>query len=355
MEMEPAICSNPGVVTAEWLTSVLRYAGYDCQVDSFNKENVGTGQVGQNIRFNLGYSAGAGPSSIVGKFASDDLVSRQTGIERHNYFNEVRFYQELQPTLDVQTPRVLFTGIDTQNHDFVLMMEDLSPAVQGDQLAGCSPTEAELALGELAKLHGPRWGDPTLYSISWLSGQTETSGGDLQQLWQAVWPGFVARYQQLLSARHMAIAEQLGNCLTVYTRPYQGEFTVTHGDYRLDNMLFGGPYPLAVVDWQTPKLGVGAADAAYFMGTGMVPELRRVHERGLLTGYHRILLSYGVSNYSVDQCWQDYRHFAFGGLIMAVIASMIVGQSARGDRMFMAMASRSAQMALDLGSDEFLG
>ena len=130
---------------------------------------------------------------------------------------------------------------------------------------------------------------------------------------------------------------------------------MTHGDYRLDNMLFGGPYPLAIVDWQTPGLGAGAADVAYFMGTGMVPEQRRIHERELVNGYHELLLSYGVTGYDAAQCWDDYRYFAFGGLIMAVIASMIVGQSERGDLMFMAMATRSAQMALDLGADEFLG
>jgi len=39
---------------------------------------------------------------------------------------------------------------------------------------------------------------------------------------------------------------------------------------------------------------------------------------------------------------------------MAVIASMIVGQTDRGDDMFMAMANRSAQMAIDLASLDLL-
>ena len=39
---------------------------------------------------------------------------------------------------------------------------------------------------------------------------------------------------------------------------------------------------------------------------------------------------------------------------MAVVASMIVGQSERGDDMFMAMASRHCQHALDLGAEAFL-
>ena len=57
--------------------------------------------------------------------------------------------------------------------------------------------------------------------------------------------------------------------------------TVTHGDYRLDNMLFGdetGGYPLAVVDWQTPGRGVGLSDASDFLGVGLLPERTPSHE-----------------------------------------------------------------------------
>ena len=39
---------------------------------------------------------------------------------------------------------------------------------------------------------------------------------------------------------------------------------------------------------------------------------------------------------------------------MAVIASILVEQTARGDEMFIAMCSRAAQQALDLDSEEFL-
>lgn len=41
-----------------------------------------------------------------------------------------------------------------------MLLADLAPAVQGDQLAGCTLEEARLAAGALAGLHGPRWCDP---------------------------------------------------------------------------------------------------------------------------------------------------------------------------------------------------
>ena len=47
-------------------------------------------------------------------------------------------------------------------HDFAILMNDLAPAEQGDQMAGCTPDQAALAVEEAAKLHAPVWDDSTL-------------------------------------------------------------------------------------------------------------------------------------------------------------------------------------------------
>ena len=82
----------PEKVDNEWLSQVLAYSGHNGVVGSFTKKNIGTGQVGQNVRFELDYASGNGPSSLVGKFASDDPVSRQTGIAVNDYLKEVLYY-----------------------------------------------------------------------------------------------------------------------------------------------------------------------------------------------------------------------------------------------------------------------
>lgn len=350
----PGVCAQPQAVTLVWLQSVLDCAGHDVILKGFTAQPVGTGQVGQNVRFLLDYAGGIGPPSIVGKFASDDPASRQTGVALSNYLREVRFYQELRPTLDIQVPEVLYADIDLDSHDFVIVMEDLAPAVQGDQLTGCETAEAQLALGELAKLHGPRWGDPTLLELDWLGVQSSESRQMVQGLWDTVYPGFLDRYRQRLQDDHLDLLGQLNAGFGRYLNGPERPRTVTHGDYRLDNMMFGGPYPLAVVDWQSPGLGTGVVDAAYFMGTALDAELRRGCEQRLLEEYHTILRSYGIEDYPFDTCWYDYRRASFAGLVMAVIASMIVGQTERGDEMFMTMARRSADMAADLGAIDLL-
>jgi len=352
----PAIVADPHRVTAGWLTEVLQQGGHAAEVATFTWQNIGTGQVGQNVRFSMTYAPGkdAGPETLVGKFASGDPTSRATGSAQNNYLKEVRFYQQLRSTLDIRTPEVLFTDIDTATDDFCLMMEDLAPAVQGDQLAGCGVDEAALALHEAAGLHAPRWADVSLEVLDWLGRQTAETVAAGQALYNQVFPGFVDRYQHRLSPEHMQVARRLGERFSAWASGYEGPRTVTHGDYRLDNMLFGGPYPVTVVDWQTPGIGAAMADVAYFLGAGLLPEARRASERDLVRAYHEDLCRRGVADYPIADCWEDYRRFSFSGLLMAVVASMIVGQTERGDDMFMAMASRHAQQVLDLNALEFL-
>jgi aminoglycoside phosphotransferase (APT) family kinase protein len=88
------------------------------------------------------------------------------------------------------------------------------------------------------------------------------------------------------------------------------EYTIVHGDFRIDNIFFGrqgGPYELAVIDWQSPNRGWGAYDLAYFMSGSMPPEQRRAGERAALERYHETLTGGGVRSYSFDELLADYR------------------------------------------------
>jgi hypothetical protein len=353
---------TPDGVTPGWLTARLLDAGSlrRARVIGLEPEPIGTGQMGLNVRFLLRYDAvepGA-PHCVVGKFASSNPTSRATGLAQGAYLREVRFYQQLQATVGIRTPRCYHAAIEPSTGEFVLLLEDLAPARQGDQIEGCGVEQASLALSELAKLHAPHWGAPKLAALDWLSTPSPEAAQLLQALYTSVWPGFVERYSHALSSEQLAIAERLGRNAAAWAEgAARGPLALTHGDYRIDNMLFGSPeggYPLAVVDWQTCAQGAPVADASYFLGASLLPELRRAHERELLEQYHAALIAEGVQGYPVEQCWADYRRFAFSGVVMAVVASMIVEQSARGDEMFIAMATRHATHALEVDAAEFL-
>ena len=346
----PGLVAEPELVTPGWLTDVLRQAGAitdGTAVASFRSTPIGTGQVGSNVRYALDYDGPAGPATVVCKFGSREPASAAAAVGLRLYETEVAFYLDLASTVDVSRPHCYFAVVEPGTADVVLVMEDLSPAEQGDQIEGCTVAQAELAVDEAARLHGPRWADPTLAELGWLN-----RDDGLGALLPMAWDSFVERYQSALDPVTLETGAELVGLLAATPVRHRPVRTAIHGDFRLDNMLFGtsaGGRPLTVVDWQTVQLGVGAQDVAYFLGNAFEPGLRRSCERALLARYHRALVDdYAVVDYPFAQCWSEYVTFAHASLVMAIWASMLVGRTDRGDAMFLAMASRSAQMAADL-------
>ena len=350
----------PEDVTPEWLTRVLRAAGVlgNGVVVDMSPQPVGTGQMADSVRFSLTYDGEKGPASVVGKFAAADPTSRATGTGGNTYLREVRFYQQIQAQVDIRTPRCYHGDLDENTGLFVLLLEDLAPARQGDQMEGCTADQAEIAMRELARLHGPRWGDGAIAQLDWMGGAAaaEQTASTYQMIYEMVWPGFEAMFEGRLTDDDLALGLRLKHGFAGLSSHRGPTRTIAHGDYRLDNMLYGtaeGGYPLAVVDWQTISWGEATADASYFLGAGLLPDVRLAHERDLLRVYYDGLVAYGVEGYSWDQCWSDYRRHAFSGYVMAVVASQIVQNTERGREMFAVMAERHAAQATALESESF--
>ena len=273
-----------------------------------------------------------------------------------NYEREVNFYLHIAPTVDIRVARCFHAEWDADTGDFVVLMEDLSPAAQGNQLTGCGTDQARTAVLELAKLHGPRWGDASLDDIEWLSRRSPQDSQQLAMLWSMFLPGFMNTFGKYLSADAAELLERFGPLIAGWVDGRESPNTVTHGDYRLDNLMFAtsaGGAPIAAVDWQTPGHGLGITDVSYFLGAGVLPDVRRAIERELVDQYGQALAGYGVS-VDADDLWTQYRRDAYAGIVMSVIASQIVGTSERSEAMFAAMATRGAQHALDLDSESLL-
>ena len=110
---------------------------------------------------------------------------------------------------------------------------------------------------------------------------------------------------------------------------------------------------LGTFDHVAMALGPPLSDVAYFLGGSLLPDDRRAHEEAIVRHYHERLQAAGGS-ISWDDCWTGYRRHAFSGLTMAVIASMLVVRTDRGDQMFIAMAERAARHAIDLETEALL-
>jgi hypothetical protein len=342
------IADRPDLLTPEWLRAALGRP-----ITAVAQQPIGTGQMCDSLRLQLTCDDD-GPATVVAKLPAADPTSRATALALRSYEIEVRFYQELAPDLPIRTPQVHYADIDVATASFVLLLEDLAPAEQGDQLAGCSPAEAQIAIDELVGLHAPRWGDPALAELDWLHRDPEGNRAFMLGMLPMLWAGFQERYADRLGSEVHEVGgflfANLERFLTLDTEPW----TVTHGDYRLDNLLFTADR-VAVVDWQTCVHGPALNDVAYFIGAGLLPEVRPAHEDALVRRYHAGLVEAGVEGYGWERCWRDYRRGTVAGLVMAIAASMLVEQTERGDEMFMAMAHRHARHALDLDFAGALG
>jgi hypothetical protein len=352
------IPSGQSSLTPEWLTDVLRQDGVidSCCVAEVSIEPAGLGQVADCFRCRLRYDdAGPrAPASVIVKLPAQDPTSRESGVGQALYSREVRFYTELAGEVGITTPRCLHADIDAGSGLFALVLDDLAPARETDQLSGLSPDDACTALLEAAAMHAARWGDPRQRGLGWLQDLREQFSPLYAQILPSLFDAFTVRYGDQLEPDELGIitgfrAANLGRFLA----GQPGPSALVHGDYRTDNMLFdaaGGTIPLAVIDWQTIQVGHAMADVAFLLGASLDPADRRSREHDLVREYHRALSGRGVTGYSWQRCWTDYRRYAYQCLAFLVPAAMLVEQTPRGDEMFLTMIRRGCAHVTELES-----
>jgi hypothetical protein len=348
----PATVRDPADLTPAWLTAALQAGGRAIAVTSVRHERVGTGQMAACYRLHVEAVADAGsddtvPATLVAKIppAGVDLGAVAAGA----YRNEVAFYAELAPTVAVRAPACHYQAFDEAGAGFTLLLEDLAPARQGDQVAGCGRAEAEAAVVNLAGLHGPRWCDPSLAELPNMTAATADDAALLGQVVASATGMFCDRYEDRLAPADRALLHDAAEAIAAWATGRPERFGPVHGDYRLDNLLFplDGGGPVTAVDWQTVSLGLPARDVAYFLGTSVPTEDRRAAEEVIVAAYHRALVEHGVTGYSLDDCLDDYRFGFLQGPLITVTGAIFSNRTDRGDDMFMAMASRCCAAVRD--------
>jgi hypothetical protein len=350
----PRIITDPAELSREWLTTVLRSRGLDVTVGSLRSEPVGTGQMAHNERLYLEYEADAegAPATLVGKFPSPSEASRAAGANG-GYRSETLFYTELAESLPIRTPECFYGAISDDHTTFTLLLEDLAPAEQGDQIGGGSDAEIEAAVRNLAGLHAPRWNDPSLAELEWVA---QGTSDEFALYIEMGTPAFIERYKDRLSEEAAETLRGFAAGVRRWMEIAPREKTLVHGDYRLDNLMFETTtegIQVAAVDWQTLSVGCGGQDLAYLLGNSSPPEQRRKHESHMLEVYREAMAALGVDR-SGDQIYADYVYGSFQGPSITMLGALFVGQTDRGDEMFMAMAHRATTQIRDLNALDLL-
>jgi hypothetical protein len=348
--------AEPEHIDAVWLTAALQDAGVaqgatvtEVEVAGF----IGTGQTGRNARLRLTWDQPDGrPATLVGKFASADDNARLAAFTNGTYKNEWAFYDQLAHTLSIRTPACHIARYDEETPAFVLVMEDIAGAQQGDQFRGLGLDEADLAIEQAVGLHAPRWGDPSLAHFAPERPKGDEAAMMLGMVYQMMVEPFLDRLGPGLDADVIDLVRRLGPVAPAWAAGNDTPRTVVHLDYRPDNFMFGvdeGAPPLVVVDWQTVNHGFAMWDIAYMIGGSFEPSERATVERDLIADYLARMSAAGV-DYESDTAWRDYRLGAVWGVVMSVIATILAAETERGNDMLTVMAQRHGRHAIDLDS-----
>ena len=343
--------TSPEAMTPVWLAEKL---GQDAAaLRGFASAPVGTGQMCDSFRLTLDWGDGIdAPATVIAKCPSHDDASRNIAKLTGTYVKEVSWYRELAAASGVAAPTCHFADIAADDVDFVLILSDLEPARQGDQLAGLGLAALAPCIEAAARLHAHLWDDPRLADFAWLS---RDNGDVIRALFPQLYLGFRERYATRLAPEVLDIGAGIVEKLDAYLAREPSVRTIVHGDLRIDNILFAPDGEACwLVDWQTLGRGSGAADLAYLVGTSIAdPFERAAADRPAFDHWIAALKAEGVDP-DADALWTDYRLGALSGYFMAVFASMSVERTTRGDEMFAVMAERPARQALALGSLDLL-
>ena len=312
----PRIPRTHDELDAGWLTHALAAGGVieRARVTAITVEPVGEERAfaGHPVRVRLIYdrSEQGAPVTLIAKFPATNAQMRGALSGLRWYESELRFYDELAGDTPVRTPRSYFSAMDAPAQDYVLLIEDLGAATAGDQIAGASLQQAEIAIDELARLHARWWEHPRLDTLDWLArgAVRRAEAADFwQQFYRRGWEHVRGAMGDMLPDAVTPIAEALGDRYAALVRESaEPPRTLVHGDYRLDNLLFDAQPRPAVIDWQLVSRGRGVYDLAYFLGTNLAPELRRTHEHALLRRWHDVAAARDRS-YDLERCLHDYR------------------------------------------------
>jgi hypothetical protein len=332
-------------ITSDWLTEVLSSEGAisaDARIEAFERTDLGDGEgfVGDIARLRLAYSAGTGPATVIAKVPTAIALNRATGKSLGVYEREVRAYHTLLPDVDVPRPRAHAAIYDATGDEEAfldqmikaerlpifllrvvlrkvqtdadvppcLLLEDLAEAEMGNQVAGCDPARAAIALGVLARLHAAGWGDACPPLRHWF-----TNGDIVPRLFHAQYKNNRRSFERFAAARlsehgmaHVKAIRKSG--LARITRLHaEAPRTILHGDFRLDNLFFAADGSLAaIIDWQTVNRGPGVLDVAYFIAGSLPPETPEAVIDELLRGYHDTLVTAGVEDYPFERLLADY-------------------------------------------------
>ena len=343
----PYIPQTGSEFTADWFSDCLQEQ-FGAAVLDVDLEIIGTGVgfVGEVYRCRLSWDATRAdlPQSVIIKVPSSIPANRGLGEGMQLYEREVLAYQKLSREMALPMPKLFYAAMDDDPtpwldkvvdflftylpvrgvswttvqflklagnnprlRRYLLMIEDIVDARPPSQVAGGSLDDAIVALTALAKFHATHWMSEKSVGISpriWPMDR-------LPKVWQASYQRnrdeFLSKFGDLIEDEKINQLDQAQKDMPTLLKPLgESPWTLLHGDYRLDNILYRPDGSLVVIDYQILSKGRPGWDVGYFITTALTPD-HKDEETLMLEHYHKELCGFGVSDYSFSALLEDIR------------------------------------------------
>ena len=347
----------PAGFTPAFLSELLHDDGVlpsGSSVLTVTREQVGdgTGMMAELSRLLVTYEGdpGQAPASFIAKYASQNETNRGIALSYNLYERESRFISELDPQTSARTPKAYYSGRDGDR--LLILMEDMTDYQVGSQVEGATLRQSELAVDELAKLHAAFW--QRVDQLDWVPGIAHSYHAEnMHSLAQVGIDGVIEKFGDYLTPRMVQERDRfLAAIPEMQDWMISEPVTLVHGDYRMENLLYGcepGHDPVAVIDWQGPLVARGMNDVALFLGQSTRTDVRREHERALIDRYVEGLKAGGVPAADLVDAWEDYRRtLMYNWVYVAVVAGTLDASNETAYAWMAQMVARQSAASEDL-------
>ncbi len=313
--MEGRVITSPEQVTAAWLTKALKKNGAltGGRVVSFSAET-GGGSWSRHARLALRYSPEASGEQPVHLFLK--LVDTDTGGGEFFLPAEVTTYtRDYLDVPDAPLLRCYDAAYDAAIHRYHLLLEDVTET-HTDARDVVPTLDFGLALAEgLAALHARYWGAAGLAGLGAAIhdpahirrfGDIGRPGIEPVNIYFAAdlephWPALIEEIFDHLPGRLVRRAGDDSGFTLIHCDPNPGNIMVPRAGIRPLYLIDCQPFDWSLIHW------LAAYDLAYLMVLYWEPDIRRSLEQPLLHRYLAELERRGVSGYSHEQLFDDYR------------------------------------------------
>ncbi len=307
-------------VTDQWLIDILsgQQAFADDPISSVDRQSVGDG-IGQVGEFNkvVVTTESSKQTTLFLKLRAPIEGMHAVALRYKMYEKEVRFYNELAAQMDVRTPEVYYADYDPETENVALLMEFLDGWHSPDQITGASHNQTLAAIKQLAAINAPYWN--RTQDLPWLpTMQTDYMQQTISDM-AACSDIFFQRFGTELPISKSDFDRIIESWPAVLDGLSEGNLTLTHYDYRVENMFFSSDESeVAVIDWQLIGALRAGWDLAYLIGTNIPSEQRRANEQQYIDLYLDCMRDRGV-NYSEAELRHDMKWSLLGLCSIAVI------------------------------------